>query len=152
MLVLSCAGGAMEVMENVPDGEGYEAWTRHHHAHDPRVPGRCAGMLHDIMSHVFPLRAQLQSAFFEAFEKTCRLYRAHSNEEMSENLKEAVVHKNLQDVDFRKHLLRSAATLDSFPSIKDEFINHSLAEAAARITALMDVDQVNLVKGKKKEG
>ena len=33
MLVHSCAWRVMDVMENVPDGEGYEAWRRLH----PRV-------------------------------------------------------------------------------------------------------------------
>ena len=54
MLLLSCAGGVMEVVENVPDVEGHEAWRRLHRACDPRSRGRCAGMLFDIMSHVFP--------------------------------------------------------------------------------------------------
>ena len=27
--MLSCAGEVMEVMENAPDGGGYEAWRRH---------------------------------------------------------------------------------------------------------------------------
>ena len=80
----------MEVMENVLDGEGYETWRRLHHACDPRLPGRCAIMLLDLVSHVF------------------------------------------QDAELQNHLLRSAGTLDSFPSIKDDVINYSLAEAAAR--------------------
>ena len=33
LLVLSCTVGAMEVMENVPDGQGYEAWRRPLHAY-----------------------------------------------------------------------------------------------------------------------
>ena len=49
MLVLSCTGGAMEVLENVPAGEGHEAQRRLHHAHDPRLLGRCTIMLLDIM-------------------------------------------------------------------------------------------------------
>ena len=40
MLLLPCAGGAMEVMENVPDGDMYEAWRRLHHAYYPRLRGR----------------------------------------------------------------------------------------------------------------
>ena len=39
MLVLWCTTGAMEVMENVPDGEGHEASRRLHHACDSRLPG-----------------------------------------------------------------------------------------------------------------
>ena len=73
---------------------------------------------------------------------------ALSNEEVSENLQVTVVHKNLQDAELRRHLLRSAATPDSFSSIKDDVINYSLAEAAARGTAPMDVNLVNLVQGK----
>ena len=52
---------------------------------------------------------------------------------------------NLQDAELRKHLPRPAASLGSFTSIKDEVINHSLAEAAGRGSAPMDV---GLVKGK----
>ena len=69
-------------------------------------------MFFDILSHVFPEVDQLQSAS-EVFEKNCRLYRALSNEEVSENLKVAIVHKNLQDAELRKHWLRSTATLDN---------------------------------------
>ena len=133
MLVLSCARGAMEVMENVPDGEGYQA-PGGGFIMRTILPGRCAGMLFDIMDHVF--RAPLKCW-------SCGLYRALSNEEVSENLKVAV--------ELRKHLLRSAATLDSFPSIKDEVTNYSLAEAARRRTAPVNVDQVNLVRGKGKK-
>ena len=60
----------MEVMEGVPDGEGYEAWRRQHHASEPRLR-RCAGMLLYIMCLFFPEGKQLQSAF-EVFEKKCR--------------------------------------------------------------------------------
>ena len=102
-------------------------------------------------ARAFPEGEQLQSAF-EVFEKRCRLYKAVCEEEVSENLKVVVVHKNLQDSELREHLKRSAATLDRFTSIKDEVINCSLAEAAAWGTAPMDVGQVNLVKGKGKNG
>ena len=34
-------------------GDGHEAWRRLHHACDPRLPGRFAGLLLDIMSHIF---------------------------------------------------------------------------------------------------
>ena len=74
--------------------------------------------------HVFSEGDQLHSAF-EVFEKKRRLHRALSDEEVSENLKVAVVHKKLQDAELRKHLLKSAATLDGFTSIKDELINYS---------------------------
>ena len=104
-------------------------------------------MLLDIMSHVILEDEQQQSAV-QVFMRKCRLYRALSDEEVSENLKVAVVHKNLQDAELRKHLLMSAAMLGS--STKDEVINYSLAEAAARRTAPMEVDQVNLVQGKGK--
>ena len=75
-----------------------------------------------------------------------------TDEAVLANVKVAVVHKNLQDAEVRKHLLRSAATLHSFTSVKDAFINHCLTEAAKRGTVLMDVDLVNLVKGKGKKG
>ena len=51
-------------------------------------PGRRAGMFFDIMNHVLPEGDQLQSAFGE-FEKKCRLYKALSDEDASENLKVA---------------------------------------------------------------
>ena len=76
-------------------------------------------MLFDLVNHVFFEGDQLQAAF-EVFE------------EVLENLKVVVVHKNLQGAHLLKRLLRSAATLDSFTSIKDEVSNHSTAEAAAR--------------------
>ena len=115
----------MEVMENVPDGEVYEAWRRLHHACDPQLPGRCLGILLDIMNHVLP----------EVI--SCKMLRRVREEE--QNLKVAAVHKNLQDAG--KHLLRSAVTLNSFTSIKDEVINYSLAKAAVLGTAPLDVDQ-----------
>ena len=71
---------------------------------------------------------------------------------MSENLKVAVFHKNLEDSGLRKHLLMSAATLDSVTSIRDEVVSCSLAEAVARGTVPMDVDQVNMIKAKRKTG
>ena len=129
----------MEVMENILEGEGYEALRRLHRARDPRLLGRFTGMLLDTMSHVLLEGEKLQSAF-EVNEKKCILYRTLSNEEASENLEIAAVHKNLQDAQLWRHLLRSAATLDSSSSAKDEVISYSLAEAAPQGTAPMDVD------------
>ena len=63
LLVLSCAGGATDVMENVFDGEACEVWRQQRHAHDPRLHGRCAGMLPGIMNLVFPEGDQPQCAF-----------------------------------------------------------------------------------------
>ena len=106
MLVLSCAGVAMEVVEKVPDGEEYEAWKEATSCRRSSIARtKVLGMLLDIMSPVFREGDWLQSAF-EVFEKKCRLYRALSDEEVSENLKVAVVHKNLQDAELWKHLLR----------------------------------------------
>ena len=96
-------------------------------------------MLLDIMNHAFLEGDQLPSAY-EAVEG------------VSENLKVAVFHKNLENAVLRKHLLRSAATLDSVTSIRDEVVSCSLAEAVARGTVPMDVDQVNMIKAKRKTG
>ena len=74
------------------------------------------GMLSDIMSHVFPEGEQLQKVL-EVFEKKCRLYRAHSDEEVSENFQGRSRARELA----RMPSSGSAATLDSFSSIKDEF-------------------------------
>ena len=52
------------------------------------------------MNHVFPESEHLQSVF-EVLEKKYWLYRAFSNEEVSENLKVAAVHKNLKDAELR---------------------------------------------------
>ena len=65
----------MEVMENVPDDEGCEAWRRLHDAYYLRLTGRCAGLLFDIVSGVF---CGVNKSAFEVFEKKCRLYRALS--------------------------------------------------------------------------
>ena len=65
------------------------------------------------MNDVFIEADQLHSAF-EVFEKKCRLYRALLDLAVSENLRVTVVYKNVQDAELRKHLLRSAATPDSF--------------------------------------
>ena len=103
------------------------------------------------MKHVVLEGDLLQSAS-EVFEKKCRLYRAPSDEAVSENIKVAVVHKNLQDAELQTHSLRSAATLNSFTSVKDGVINYSLADALARESTSMDAHQENLVKGKGKKG
>ena len=76
--------------------------------YDHRLPGRCAGVLLDIVNYVFP-ESNSWEVHFEVFEKTCwlyRLYTAISDEDVSENLKVAVVHKNLQDAELQKHSLR----------------------------------------------
>ena len=59
---------------------------------DPRLPGRCAGVSLDIMNYLFPEGDRLQSAF-EVFKKKCRLYRAPSDNAVSENLKGQGVHQ-----------------------------------------------------------
>ena len=76
----------MEIVESVPDGDGLEAWRRLRHASDLRLLGQCAGILLDIMNHVFLEGDPLQSAF-EVFEKMCRMYRALSDEAASRKLR-----------------------------------------------------------------
>ena len=72
-------------------------------------------MLLDIMSHVFREGEQLQSGF-EVFELKCRLYRAISNEEVPENLKVAIVHRNLQDLalEAQTEVLRNPGRLHTY--------------------------------------
>ena len=75
-------------------------------------------------------RSLLQSAF-EVFEKERMLHRALSDEHVSENLNFAIGHKNLQDAELQKHLLRSAATLDTFPGgpKKEHIFDHHQCHA-----------------------
>ena len=50
------------------------------------------------------------------------------------------------------HLLTTAFTLDKFDRIKSELLNYSLAEGAARSSVLLEMDQLNMVKGKGRRG
>ena len=68
MLVLSCVVGAMGVMENVPGGEGCEAWKRLHHPYHPGLPRRCAGMRAHSRT-----KTCLRTSKSQSCTRTCRM-------------------------------------------------------------------------------
>ena len=127
-------------MENVLDGERYEAWSQVYQTFDPRLLGQCTGMLLDIASQVFHEGDQLQNAS-EVFVKKCRVNRALS-EDVSKNLKVAVVPKNLQDTELQKHC---SCHLHKHPKRGRQL---QPCRIGCPWSGTMDVDQVGAVKGK----
>ena len=53
MLCLSTSGEAQERLQNVPEGEGAEAWKAFSEHHEPKTVTRYVGMLRQILLYDF---------------------------------------------------------------------------------------------------
>ena len=124
-------------LDSTRQGKGYEAWRRLRHAYDPRLSGRCAGMLLAIKSHVLPEGEQLRRAM------KCMGIRESQGRSLAQEL---------TDSRAREALAEARCNPGRLSQCQDEVINCSFATAAARGLVLVGVDQVNVVKGKGKIG
>ena len=50
MLVLTCRGKALQVVQRVPSGFGFEAWRQLYEEFEPRPPAKSQGTFHALLS------------------------------------------------------------------------------------------------------
>ena len=84
ILVMLCVGRALEIVKRVRTNSGYEAWRELRHENEPRVGGRMAGMLQQILMPKFSSNLQ---EFLAEWERMVDVYEMQSGEALADKIK-----------------------------------------------------------------
>ena len=119
MLSLSTSGEAQRRLQNVPEGEGAEAWKVFSEHYEPKTATRYVGMLRQILLYDFGELSQLIDRI-EQFRHLVRKYEEQSGESVSDNVRQAVFQAGIKDAAIRDHLALHAGRLNSFDKMAAE--------------------------------
>ena len=103
MLSLSTSGEAQRRLQNVPEGEGAEAWKAFTEHYEPKTATRYVGMLRQILLYDFGELTQLIDRI-EQFRHLVRKYEGHRGESVTDNVRQAVFQAGIKDASIRDHL------------------------------------------------
>ena len=96
MLSLSTSGEAQRRLQNVPEGEGAEAWKAVSEHCEPKTATRYVGMLRQILFENFGELTQLIDRI-EQFRHLVRKYEEQSGESVTDNVRQAVFQAGIKD-------------------------------------------------------
>ena len=119
MLSLSTSGEAQRRLQNVPEGEGAEAWKVFSEHYEPKTATRYVGMLRQILLYDFGELTQLIDRI-EQFRHLVRKYEEQSGESVTDNVRQAVFQAGIKDAAIRDHLALHAGRLNSFDKMAAE--------------------------------
>ena len=147
MLSLSTSGEAQRRLQNVPEGEGAEAWKVFSEHYEPKTATRYVGMLRQILLYGFGELTQLIDRV-EQFRHLVRKYEEQSGESVTDNVRQAVFQAGIKDAAIRDHLALHAGRLNSFDKMA------ALVSTVARTRSENDVVpmDVSVIKGKGGKG
>ena len=120
VLALTCRGKALQVVRRVPEGFGFEAWKQLCREFEPRLPSRFQGMLQALLA---PSRVDDPVQTFHQWESRVKDYEEQSGDKVSENIKLAVLQKNLCDGELARHLNLQSSRLTTYDLARKEAIN-----------------------------
>ena len=115
MLSLSTSGEAQRRLQDVPEGEGAEAWKAFSEHCEPKTATRYVGILRQILLYDFGELTQLIGRIEEC-RHLVRKYEKQSGEFVTDNVRQAVLQAGIKDASIRDHLALHAGRLDSFDS------------------------------------
>ena len=146
MLSLSTSGEAQRRLQNVPEGEGAEAWKVFSEHYEPKTATRYVGMLRQILLYDFGELTQLIDRI-EQFRHLVRKYEEQSGESVTDNVRQAVFQAGIKDAAIRDHLALHAGRLNSFDKMATE------VSTVARTRSENDVVpmDVSVLKGKERK-
>ena len=113
MLSLSTSGEAQRRLQNVPEGEGAEAWKVFSEHYEPKKATRYVGMLRQILLYDFGELTKLIDRI-EQFMHLVRKYEEQSGESVTDNVRQAVFQAGIKDAAIRDLLALHAGRLNSF--------------------------------------
>ena len=149
MLSLSTSGEAQRRLQNVPDGEGAEAWKVFSEHYEPKTATRYVGMLRQILLYDFGELTQLIDRI-EQFRHLVRKYEEQSGESVTDNVRQAVFQAGIKDAAIRDHLALHAGRLNSFDKMATEVSTVARTRSENDVVP-MDVSVLN-GKGGKRQG
>ena len=150
MLSLSTSGEAQRRLQNVPEGEGAEAWKVFSEHYEPKTATRYVGMLRQILLYDFGELTQLTDRI-EQFRHLVRKYEEQSEESVTDNVRQAVFQVGIKDAAVRDHLDLHAGRLYSFDKMAIEVSTVARTRSGNDIVP-MDVSVLKGKGGKGKDG
>ena len=112
MLSLNTSGEAQRRLQNVPEGEGAEAWKAFSEHHEPKTATRYVGILRQILLYDFGELAQL----IDRIEQLGHLVRKYE-EQSGEYARQAVFQAGIKEASIRNHLALHAGGLNPFDKL-----------------------------------
>ena len=150
MLSLSTSGEAQRRLQNVPEGEGAEAWKVFSEHYEPKTATRYVGMLRQILLYDFGELTQLIDRI-EQFRHLVRKYEEQSGESVTDNVRQAVFQAGIKDAAIRDHLALHAGRLNSFDKMAAEVSTVARTRSENDVVP-MDVSVLKGKGGKGKDG
>ena len=150
MLSLSTSGEAQRRLQNVPEGEGAEAWKVFSEHYEPKTATRYVGMLRQILLYDFGELTQLIDRI-EQFGHLVRKYEEQSGESVTDNVRQAVLQAGIKDAAIRDHLALHAGRLNSFDKMAAEVSTVARTRSENDVVP-MDVSVIKGKGGKGKDG
>ena len=150
MLSLSTSGEAQRRLQNVPEGEGAEAWKVFSEHYEPKTATRYVGMLRQILLYDFGELTQLIDRI-EQFRHLVRKYEDQSGESVTDNVRQAVFQAGIKDAAIRDHLALHAGRLNSFDKMAAEVSTVARTRSENDVVP-MDVSVIKGKGGKGKDG
>ena len=145
MLSLSTSGEAQRRLQNVPEGEGAEAWKVFSEHYEPKTATRYVGMLRQILLYDFGELTQFIDRI-EQFRHLVRKYEEQSGESVTDNVRQAVFQAGIRD-----HLALHAGRLKSFDKMAAE-VSTVARTCSENEVVPMDVSVIKGKGGKGKDG
>ena len=150
MLSLSTSGEVQRRLQNVPEGEGAEAWKVFSEHYEPKTATRYVGMLRQILLYDFGELTQLIDRI-EQFRHLVRKYEEQSGESVTDNVRQAVFQAGIKDAAIRDHLALHAGRLNSFDKMAAEVSTVARTRSENDVVP-MDVSVIKGKGGKGKDG
>ena len=150
MLSLSTSGEAQRRLQNVPEGEGAEAWKAFSEHYEPKTATRYVGMLRQILLYDFGGLTQLIDRI-EQFRHLVRKYEEQCGESVTDNVRQAVFQAGIKDAAIRDHLALHAGRLNSFDKMATE-VSTVARNRSENDVVPMDVSVLKGKGGKDKDG
>ena len=147
MLSLSTSGEAQRRLQNVPEGEGAEAWKVFSEHYEPKTATRYVGMLRQILLYDFGELTQLIDRI-EQFRHLVRKYEEQSGESVTDNVRQAVFQAGIKDAAIRDHLALHAGRLNSFDKMAAEVSTVARTRSENDVVP-MDVSVISRAKEEK---
>ena len=147
MLSLSTSGEAQRRLQNVPEGEGAEAWKVFSEHYEPKTATRYVGILRQILLYDFGELTQLIDRI-EQFRHLVRKYEEQSGESVTDNVRQAA---GIKDAAIRDRLALHAGRLNSFDKMAAEVSTVARTRSENDVVP-MDVSVIKGKGGKGKDG
>ena len=116
MLSLNTSGEAQKRLQNVPEGEGAEAWKAFSEHHEPKTATRYVAILKQIPLYDFGDLTQVIDRI-EQFRHLVSEYGKKSGESVTDSVRQAVFQACIKDASIRDHLALHAGRLNSFDEV-----------------------------------